>query len=226
MQSLCTLRDHCRQRSRNTRYRAGAAPYSGRSSTGWIAPACLAHSFDDPPTLARTDRGIGPSVSAVFKLTTSSNRIGCSTARPAGSAPLRILPARDTIMSTLRPMRSATSPGTDYSGPRPAVFDRYVVSLDAAGVADALAKSGQVCCSCCAGWPWDAGRAEERSHARRLWRAQHHQRHRCRGTDPSDLHLLILSPAGSRLRVHAAWPVDAIEYVETRMATARQIKAE
>ena len=44
--------------------------------------------------------------------------------------------------------------------------------------------------------------------------------------DPSDLHLLILSPAGSRLRVHAAWPVDAIEYVETRMATARQIKAE
>ena len=27
-------------------------------------------------------------------------------------------------------------------------------------------------------------------------------------------------------RVHAAWPVDAIEYVETRMATARQIKAE
>src|SRR6516162_2170127 len=43
MQSLCTLRDHCRQRSRNTRYRAGAAPYSRRSSTGWIAPACLAH---------------------------------------------------------------------------------------------------------------------------------------------------------------------------------------
>ena len=25
---------------------AGAAPYLGRSSTGWIAPACLAHSFD------------------------------------------------------------------------------------------------------------------------------------------------------------------------------------
>jgi hypothetical protein len=25
---------------RNTRYRAGAAPYSGRTSTGWIAPAC------------------------------------------------------------------------------------------------------------------------------------------------------------------------------------------
>src|SRR5262245_29421095 len=46
MQSLCTLRDHCRQRSRNTRYQAGAAPYLDRSSTGWIAPACLAHSFD------------------------------------------------------------------------------------------------------------------------------------------------------------------------------------
>jgi hypothetical protein len=24
----------------------GAAPYLGRTSTGWIAPACLAHSFD------------------------------------------------------------------------------------------------------------------------------------------------------------------------------------
>ena len=28
------------------RYQAGATPYSDRSSTGWIAPACLAHSFD------------------------------------------------------------------------------------------------------------------------------------------------------------------------------------
>jgi hypothetical protein len=46
MQSLCTLRDHCRHGSRNTRYQAGAAPYLDRSSTGWIAPACLAHSFD------------------------------------------------------------------------------------------------------------------------------------------------------------------------------------
>src|SRR5262245_59140527 len=40
MQSLCTLRNHCRQWSRNTRYQAGAAPYLGRTSTGWIAPAC------------------------------------------------------------------------------------------------------------------------------------------------------------------------------------------
>ena len=32
--------------TRNTRYQAGAAPYLGRTSTGWIAPACLAHSFD------------------------------------------------------------------------------------------------------------------------------------------------------------------------------------
>src|SRR5882672_10897093 len=46
MQSLCTLRDHCRQWPRNTRYQAGAAPYLGRTSTGWIAPACLAHSFN------------------------------------------------------------------------------------------------------------------------------------------------------------------------------------
>ena len=32
---------------RNICYQAsGATPYSDRSSTGWIAPACLAHSFD------------------------------------------------------------------------------------------------------------------------------------------------------------------------------------
>jgi hypothetical protein len=31
---------------RNTRYQADAAPYLDRSSTGWIAPTCLAHLFD------------------------------------------------------------------------------------------------------------------------------------------------------------------------------------
>jgi hypothetical protein len=36
MKSLRTLRDRCRQRPRNTRYEAGAAPYLGRTSTGWI----------------------------------------------------------------------------------------------------------------------------------------------------------------------------------------------
>src|SRR5688572_1599248 len=39
MQSLCTLRDHCHQGSRNTRYQADATPYLGRTSTGWVAPA-------------------------------------------------------------------------------------------------------------------------------------------------------------------------------------------
>jgi hypothetical protein len=39
MQSLCTLRNHCRQWPRNTRYQADATPYLGRSSTDWIAPA-------------------------------------------------------------------------------------------------------------------------------------------------------------------------------------------
>ena len=40
MQSLCTLRHHCHQWLRNTRYQADATPYLGRTSTGWIAPAC------------------------------------------------------------------------------------------------------------------------------------------------------------------------------------------
>src|SRR4051812_4027572 len=39
MQSLCTLRNHCRQWPRNTRHQADATPYLGRTSTGWIAPA-------------------------------------------------------------------------------------------------------------------------------------------------------------------------------------------
>jgi hypothetical protein len=40
IQSLCTLRDYCRQQPRNTRYQADATPYLGRTFTGWIAPAC------------------------------------------------------------------------------------------------------------------------------------------------------------------------------------------
>src|SRR5258707_11269482 len=39
MQLLCTLRNHCRQWPRNTRYQADATPYLGRTFTGWIAPA-------------------------------------------------------------------------------------------------------------------------------------------------------------------------------------------
>jgi hypothetical protein len=39
MQSLCTLRNHCRQWPRNTRYQADATPYLDRTCTGWIAPA-------------------------------------------------------------------------------------------------------------------------------------------------------------------------------------------
>src|SRR5438105_11644362 len=39
MQSLCTLRTHCRQWPRNTRYQADATPYLGRTCTGRIAPA-------------------------------------------------------------------------------------------------------------------------------------------------------------------------------------------
>jgi hypothetical protein len=42
-QSACTLRLRRRRRRRNTRYQAGASPYLGRTSTGWIPPAFLAH---------------------------------------------------------------------------------------------------------------------------------------------------------------------------------------
>src|SRR6516162_901988 len=47
MQSLCTLRNRCCQRPRNTRYQADATPYLDRTFTGWIAPALrLAHLLD------------------------------------------------------------------------------------------------------------------------------------------------------------------------------------
>src|SRR5882724_10617455 len=41
--SLCTLRTRRCRRLRNTHYRAPATAYPDRSSTGWIAPAFLAH---------------------------------------------------------------------------------------------------------------------------------------------------------------------------------------
>ena len=40
---LGTLRSGRRLPPRNTHYQAGATPYLGRTSTGWITPACLAH---------------------------------------------------------------------------------------------------------------------------------------------------------------------------------------
>src|SRR5262245_16140318 len=59
MQSLCTLRNHCRQWPRNTRYQADATPYLGRTSTGWIAPAL-------PGALIRSPRRRGRAASAAL----------------------------------------------------------------------------------------------------------------------------------------------------------------
>src|SRR5262249_38395393 len=53
MQSLCTLRNHCRQWPRNTRYQADATPYLGRTSTGWIAPALPGALIQSPRRRAR-----------------------------------------------------------------------------------------------------------------------------------------------------------------------------
>jgi len=41
--SLCTLRSRRHRQPRNTRYRAPATAYPGRTCTGWTTPACLAH---------------------------------------------------------------------------------------------------------------------------------------------------------------------------------------
>ena len=53
IQSLCTLRDGRHLPPRNTHYRAPATAYSGRTSTGWNAPASW-----------RTDRSTTPQAAA------------------------------------------------------------------------------------------------------------------------------------------------------------------
>jgi hypothetical protein len=62
MQSLCTLRNRCRQRPRNTRYQADATPYLGRTCTGWIAPASPGALIQSPcrrgPAAQEAGRGI------------------------------------------------------------------------------------------------------------------------------------------------------------------------
>ena len=90
MQLLCTLRDRCRQRPRNTRYQADANPYLGRTYTGWIAPACGWRTYSITLS-ARATNAAGtdmPTTLAVFRLITSSNSVGCSTGMSATLVPL------------------------------------------------------------------------------------------------------------------------------------------
>ena len=74
MQSLCTLRDHCRQWPRNTRYQADATPYLGRTFTGWIAPACGWRTYSITSSARASSVGgtVRPSAFAVLRLMTSS----------------------------------------------------------------------------------------------------------------------------------------------------------
>src|SRR5947209_15697200 len=93
MQSLCTLRNRCRQRPRNTRYQADATPYLDRTFTGWIAPACGWRTYSITSSARASSIGgtSRPSALAALRLITSSNLVGCSTANSPGFAPLRIL---------------------------------------------------------------------------------------------------------------------------------------
>src|SRR6516162_6201352 len=92
MQSLCTLRDHGRQWPRNTRYQADATPYLGRTSTGWIAPACgwRTHSITSSASASNLSGIWSPSAFAVFRLITNSYFVGACTGRSAGLSPLRM----------------------------------------------------------------------------------------------------------------------------------------
>src|SRR6516225_8110009 len=92
MQLLCTLRNHCRQWPRNTRYQADATPYLGRTFTGWIAPACGWRTYwITSSTSASKVVGMArPSTLAVLMLMTNSNLVGCITGSSEGLAPWRI----------------------------------------------------------------------------------------------------------------------------------------
>src|SRR6266849_2631719 len=80
MQSLCTLRDHCRQGPRNTHCQAGATPYLGRTSTGWIAPACgwRTHSITSSAIASSPGGKLRLSALAVLRLITKGGRWGLS----------------------------------------------------------------------------------------------------------------------------------------------------
>src|SRR6516162_10786888 len=107
-QQLCTLRNHCRQWPRNTRYQADATPYLDRTSTGWIAPAL-------PGALIRSPRRHGqklggtskPSALAVLMLSTVSYFVGACTGRLAGFSPFRMRSRRRRRQAdTTRPDQS------------------------------------------------------------------------------------------------------------------------
>src|ERR1700751_1085452 len=100
MQSLCTLRHRCRQRSRNTRYQADATPYLDRSSTGWIAPACLAHLLDHLVSAQQERRGnVKPDS---LGATPPSREWSCSISVPLSSVTIRSLALGVTSLSRLR----------------------------------------------------------------------------------------------------------------------------
>src|SRR5262247_1158703 len=92
MQLLCTLRNHCRQWPRNTRYQADATPYLGRTYTGWIAPACgwRTHSITSSAVVSNEGGISSPSALAAFRLMTKSYLVGVWTGSSLGLAPLKM----------------------------------------------------------------------------------------------------------------------------------------
>src|SRR5215467_2430372 len=112
MQSLCTLRHHCRQWPRNTHYQAGATPYLGRTSTGWIAPACgwRTHSITSSAATSRPGGTGRPSAFAVLRLTIVSNLVAAQDAVDIG----RRLPIHVDVVG---PVRHETTGGDEQTLP-------------------------------------------------------------------------------------------------------------
>src|SRR4051812_42731910 len=134
MQSLCTLRNHCRQWPRNTRYQADATPYLGRTSTGWIAPALPgARSGRDVHFMARP-----PAQIRTCGFPAYGSCLGCVTAQVAVYAPAPVTREPGSESSTcfagavfpLAPaLRSTDSAATAPADASAGSFPRFVRRL-------------------------------------------------------------------------------------------------
>src|SRR4051794_16876387 len=72
--------------------RAGCRLQAGGSTTQQRDELASFHSITSSASASSVAGTVRPSARAVFRLITSSNRVGCTTGRSAGLASLRILP--------------------------------------------------------------------------------------------------------------------------------------
>ena len=123
--SLCTLRDRRHRRSRNTRYQAGATPYLGRTSTGWITSAS-----PDALTVYFVPVGFTPVTLAepcADPLAASDRVSRVRGGRRAGARAPRSIPVTRAVVRSLASARSEPFVAGSRPTPRAAKY-RYLVN--------------------------------------------------------------------------------------------------